>query len=332
MLPQGLQFRNLRRAPTGLGIKKYCAKNRLTVKPVTLDASSTEYGPGPDVHPPTLHFVTPRNASSDGPTLLYFHGGGYVNPMRAEAHAPFVLSCAAACKAKEVVFLEYALAPEHPYPAQLIQAVAALRYLLMTHSLKPENIIVGGDSAGGNLVGSLLAHLVKPSPYAAPLDLNGGQLRAALFVSPWVMMDTNQKSFNTNDGKDYIDRPSALAFKADWSPNEAEVWANLCRADDASEIWSQVFGRGSPGVVKNAMVTVGTVEVLLDSCRAFADDHVQAKTVVGGRECDWSGVDGVPFVYAECTGEAHVQPALDGAVGYEGGAMMAAIRRWLTSV
>lgn len=252
--------------------------------------------------------------------------------MRVVGHAPFVLACAAACKAKEVVFLEYALAPEHPYPAQLIQAVAALRYLLDTHSLKPEEIIVGGDSAGGNLVGSLLGHLVKPSPYAAPLDLHGGQLRAALFVSPWVMMDTDQESFDTNDGKDYIDRPGALAFKGDWNPNEAEVWANLCRVDDASQVWNQVFGRGSQGVVKKAMVTAGTAEVLLDSCRAFALDHVQAKTVVGGRESDWSAVDGAPFVYVECTGEAHVQPALDGAVRYERGAMMTAIRRWLTNV
>lgn len=284
------------------------------------------------MHPPTLHFVTPRDAPQDGPTVLYFHGGGYVNPMRAVGHTPFVLSCAKACKAKEVVFLEYALAPEHPYPAQLIHAVAALRYLLDTHSLKPEQIVVGGDSAGGNLVGSLLAHIGKPSPYAAPLDLKGGQLRAALFVCPWVMMDTEQESFDASNGKDYLDRPSTLAFKGDWSPNEAEVWANLYGADDASKVWQQVFGRGSPGIVKKAMVTAGTAEVLLDSVRAFSRDHVQAKTIVDGRESDWSAVDGESFVYAECMGEAHVQPALDGAVRYEGGAMTAAIRRWLTSV
>ena len=57
--------------------------------------------------------------------------------------------------------------------------------------MSPEDIIVRGDSAVGNLVGALLAHIAKPSPHATPLDLAGKQLRAALFVCPWSIISAD---------------------------------------------------------------------------------------------------------------------------------------------
>jgi len=253
--------------------------------------------------------------------------------MRAFGHVPFALACAGACKAREIVFLEYALAPEYQYPAQLVQAVAAFRYLLETRSVKVENIMVAGDSAGGNLVGSLLAHLASPSPYAPPVDLAGSRLKAAVFVCPWTMMDVNQETFVTNDGKDYLDKTQALQFKHEWNPNEKEVWANLYDAPDANKVWNQVFGRGSSqGVVRKALVTTGKAEVMLDSCTAFARDHVHAETVVASRSTDLSVLDRKNFVLVECEDEVHVQPALDAAIGYKEGIMMRSIVRWLEGV
>ena len=299
----------------------------MPVKVIPLDPSDVANESTP---PPTLHVVIPPSAPSSGPTLLYFHGGGYVNPMRAVGHVPFALSCAAASQAKEVVFVEYSLAPEYQYPTQLIQAIASFRYLVDTLKVSPDEIIIGGDSAGGNMAGALFAHLAVPSPYAAPLNLGGKKVRAALFVCPWTSMSVDFDSYETNDGKDYLNRRQAVEFKDAWNPKEADVWANLLGAKGSTETWDQVFGRNdSPGLVERAMVVVGTAEVLLGDCRTFGQNHLRGEKVVGGRGADWTALDEQPFVYVECESEVHVQAALDSAVGYEGGAMTCAILHWL---
>ena len=326
-VPSEIRRRTLRQVLTGFGIKNYCSTHGMPVKVIPLDPSDVANGSTP---PPTLHVVIPPSAPSSGPTLLYFHGGGYVNPMRAVGHVPFVLSCAAASQAKEVVFVEYSLAPEYQYPTQLIQAIASFRYLVDTLKVSPDDMIIGGDSAGGNMVGALLAHLAVPSPYAAPLDRGGKKVRAALFVCPWTSMSVDFDSYKTNDGKDYLNRRQAVEFKDAWNPKEADVWANLSGAKGSAEVWDQVFGRNdSPGLVERAMVVVGTAEVLLGDCRTFGQNHLRGETVVGGRAADWTALDEQPFVYVECEGEVHVQAALDSAVGYEGGAMTCAILHWL---
>ncbi|EEH38355.2 hypothetical protein PAAG_01276 [Paracoccidioides lutzii Pb01] len=321
--------RKFRKISTGRAIKIYCSKLNIAYKEVALKDSSTKAQTEPCLHvpQPTLHFVTPPSASETGPILLYFHGGGYVNPLQAPGHMPFALRCAAACKAKEVVFLEFSLAPEHPYPSQLVQAVAPLRYLLNELSLRADDIIIAGDSAGGNLTGSR-------HPYAAPLDLAGRQLEAVLFVSPWVILGTDQGSYRTNHGRDFLTLAQENWFKARWNANgianEEEVWANLREGEGATDVWNGVFPSSgeSQGLVKKAMVTVGTAEVLLDSCRLFARNCVKAETVVAQRETDWSVFHGKDFVFAECEGAVHIQPALDVAVKYyEGYMMQAALSR-----
>jgi acetyl esterase/lipase len=245
---------------------------------------------------------------------------------------PYVLRCAAACKARQIVFLEYSLSPEYPYPCQLVQAVAALRYLLKDEAISPSDLIIGGDSAGGQLTASLLMHLAKPSPYAAPIDLNGVQLRAALFVSPWAVMHTDQPSFSSNDGKDFLDRQLALMYLAFWNPDLADVWANFCEAKDARELWTRVFPGNSQGMVKKALVTVGTAEVLLDACRTFAEEAVRAETVVVDQGTDLCVLGRMDFVMAECVGEVHVQAALDCLLSYHEGKMMNAITAFLEHV
>ena len=141
---------------------------------VRLDAAS--FDNGHDFPTPVLHFVTAASAQPDGPTIFYSHGGGYHNPIQAEGHVPFVALCAEACKAKQVVFLEYSLSPEQQYPCQLVQAVAGLRFLLNEEHIPANYIILGGDSAGGHLTASLLTHVIFPSPYAPPIDLCGSTI------------------------------------------------------------------------------------------------------------------------------------------------------------
>lgn len=306
-------------------------------KSVTIHTATTAHGASQgDIPAPTLHFLTPASVNDDGsgPTLLYFHGGGFVNPLRGPAHMPFIMGCATACGAKQAAILEYSLAPEHPYPAQLVQCIAALRYLLGEMSLRPDEVVLGGDSAGGQLVGALLAHIVQPAPYAAPVKLDG-KFRAALFVSPFVRLPPkagNFDSYETNGQKDYINRPQVDEFMAAFKGKDDEIWTDLCGAKGSDDVWSRVFARGPHGLVHKVMITAGTAEILLDCCRVFAEAHVRAETVVANRDTDYRAIEGKDMVLAECEGEVHVQVALDSAVGYNKGSMEQAIMSWLASL
>jgi len=243
---------------------------------------------------------------------------------------PFIMRCAEACRAKQAIILEYALAPEHPYPAQLVQCVATLRHVTEEMGLRPQDIVLAGDSAGGQLVGALLAHLVKPSPYAEPLEVSG-QFRAVLLVSPFVRLPSDAGSYESNDGRDYLSRPQIDGFKAAWRGREDEVWANLC-LEGSHEVWRRVFARSSHGLVRKVLITVGTAEVFLDCCRVFGKEHIQAEPVQAARDTDFAVFEGKDMVLVECDGEVHVQVALDSVVGYNGGIMDRAITAWLGSL
>ncbi|KAL2272076.1 hypothetical protein VTJ83DRAFT_1447 [Remersonia thermophila] len=333
-LPPDLKLSLARRSSTGEEVAQYCNKNSIPREVVVLNVNPV----GSDVPALTLHILTPPESSGNdsGPTILYIHGGGYVNPLRGPAHMPFIMECAAACRARKVVVLAYALAPEHPYPAQLIHSVEALRHLLQPTTsgmnLRPEDVILAGDSAGGQLVGAVLAHIVHPSPYAAPLRVDG-QLRAALLVSPFVRLPPpGSGSYESNHGLDYLTRPQVDVFKAAWCAREDEIWANLCGVEGSRRVWSRVFTGGPSRLVQKVMVTVGTAEIFLDCCRTFAREYVEAQTIAANKDTDFSVFQGMDAVLAECEGEVHVQPALDAAGGYNEGIMKRAIMSWLGAV
>ena len=80
-------------------------------------------------------------------TVLYFHGGGY--SFYPQAYANFIALITLAAKSRTFA-LDYRLAPEHRFPAQLEDALSAYRWLLEAGT-DPDNLIFAGDSAGGNL-------------------------------------------------------------------------------------------------------------------------------------------------------------------------------------
>lgn len=91
-------------------------------------------------------------------TLIYIHGGGYVAGS-PDTHQHMV---AYLCRglATEAVLPEYRLAPENPFPAA-IEDIIACYHGLIAQGRDPARFIIGGDSAGGGLVFSLLAYLAK---------------------------------------------------------------------------------------------------------------------------------------------------------------------------
>ena len=90
-------------------------------------------------------WVIPKDVDRSS-VLLYLHGGGYVMGS-SDTHRKMVGHLANAIGIQAFV-ADYRLAPEHPYPAAVRDAVAAFRGLL-ADGIRPNRIVVGGDSAGG---------------------------------------------------------------------------------------------------------------------------------------------------------------------------------------
>jgi acetyl esterase len=108
--------------------------------------------PGP-AGPRRARVYAPRSApASDAPGLVFFHGGGWVVGS-IESHDGLCRALAARAGVK-VVSVDYRLAPEHPFPAAVEDAIATTRWVLENAprvGLDASRIAVGGDSAGGNL-------------------------------------------------------------------------------------------------------------------------------------------------------------------------------------
>jgi len=103
----------------------------------------------------------PKGARTDR-GVLYLHGGGYTIGS-LDAYQSLMAHLSVACGAV-VTGLDYRLAPEHPYPAALDDAVAA--FAEMSRSIAGEKIMIAGDSAGGGLV---LACLLRLKDEESPL-------------------------------------------------------------------------------------------------------------------------------------------------------------------
>ena len=230
-----------------------------------MSSSALQCGQFPNA---TLHEIT-LNEEAQGDTattLLYFHGGGYRNTIVGEGHVPVVLDCAAAARASRVIFLEYTLAPESEYPGQLAQAARALEVLLNEQHLRPSQIILGGDSAGGNLVLALLAHLHHPAPGVSRISGFGEagekeQFRCVFLLSPWVTTSLSAASFRENASRDYLHRAAVRMFLDFWRPREEDVWADILRAE--KDFWATL-------PVARMVVTVGDSEVFRDDVKAMA--------------------------------------------------------------
>src|SRR5579859_4147674 len=101
-----------------------------------------------------------------GPVVLCFHGGGYITGSAAsERTATMTL---AKTSGATVLAIDYRLAPQHPFPAALLDAIVAYRYLIQPpdgrhKAVEPRNIVIGGDSAGVHPLSlSLIAGWSRP--------------------------------------------------------------------------------------------------------------------------------------------------------------------------
>ncbi|MGO4135972.1 alpha/beta hydrolase fold domain-containing protein [Rhizobium brockwellii] len=178
--------------------------------------------------------------------ILYLHGGGYVLGS-AKAFTSFVGHIAARVGADAFV-PDYRLAPEHPFPAAIDDAVAAYRGLVADGT---ERIMVVGDSAGGGLTLALLSILVahKTKDMLQPVG--------AAVMSPWTDLALTGDSFETRAEADPIFTRGVLKDFA-----EMYLQGQDATQPKASPLYAQLDG------LPPIRIDVGDNEVLLaDSIR-----------------------------------------------------------------
>jgi epsilon-lactone hydrolase len=133
-----------------------------------------------------------RARSGAKATVLYLHGGGYVTCSPA-SHRDSIARIAHVTGAR-VVAPYYSLAPEHPYPAALEDVLAVYRALLR-EGTSPDQLVLGGDSAGGGLAVALMLRLRDEGE---PLP------RAAFLLSPWVDLSLSIDALEGLAPHDYL--------------------------------------------------------------------------------------------------------------------------------
>jgi monoterpene epsilon-lactone hydrolase len=183
-------------------------------------------------------------ASRTGRLVLYLHGGGYVMGS-ADSHRHLAAAIAEAAQAS-VLLPAYRLAPEHPFPAALDDALAAYGWLL-DGGQAPTSLVIAGDSAGGGLA---LATLLAARDRGLPLPAG------AALISPWVDLSCSLVSLETLAARDPIVKKGSLAECARHY---------LVGRDLRSPLASPLYGdlRGLPPL----LIQVGSEEVLLDDAR-----------------------------------------------------------------
>ncbi|KAK5662198.1 hypothetical protein OQA88_8103 [Cercophora sp. LCS_1] len=254
--------------------------------------------------------------------VYFFHGGGYVCPL-LPGHLEWCLRAyVAAAQAHEgeevaVAVLAYTLSPPAKYPAQLVQAVAGLKWLLES-GIRPGDLVIGGDSAGGNLTAQVLGHLLHRHPEAEEIVL-GDKLAGAFLVSPWVSGRVEGGSYARNGGIDML----SGGFIKDGVENL--VGGSVCQAEmEGGNVWCwpvdgdcEKWFTGLDEVVEMVYVTVGAQEVFLDQGVEFA-------------EAVRRGNPGLDVKLEISKNEAHDWILLEGGAGEDGDAMVR-MRNWATT-
>lgn len=180
--------------------------------------------------------------------LLFFHGGGYCSGSIL-SHRRLVTEAGRASGMRTVA-VAYRLAPEHPFPAALDDALTAWR-CLRREGIAAAQIAIGGDSAGGGLTVALVNQL---------RTLDEAPPACAWLLSPWTDLTMSGATLATKDAVDPIIHKGYLGELAD-----AYVPAGMDRKDPRiSPLFSALAG------FPPMLIQVGAAETLLDDATRLA--------------------------------------------------------------
>jgi monoterpene epsilon-lactone hydrolase len=211
----------------------------------------------------TVDGIEPRHV------VLYFHGGVYV--MGDAALAAELASQVARRTDARVISVDYRLAPEHPYPAAVDDALAAYAALL-DDGIAASDIVLAGESAGGGLA---IATLVNARDHGLALPA------AAFVMSPYVDLTLAGTTMQTRREVDPLLSPEAL---------QARIPDYTAGHDAALGLISPIFAdlSGLPPLI----IQAGTHEVLLDDALRLAHHAATADV-----EITLDITPGVPHVF-----------------------------------
>jgi acetyl esterase/lipase len=199
----------------------------------------------------TVHGIEPRH------TVLYFHGGVYV---LGDAFLAVELASQVGRRTRaRVISVDYRLAPEHPYPAAVDDALAAYEALLH-EGTSPSDIAFAGESAGGGLA---IATLVNARDHGLPLPA------AAFVMSPYVDLTLAGATMQTRREVDPLLSPDALRARVSDYTEGQDATLGLI-----SPIFADLFG------LPPLIIQAGTHEVLLDDAIRLARQAATADVQV----------------------------------------------------
>jgi acetyl esterase/lipase len=179
--------------------------------------------------------------------ILYLHGGGYTSGS-LKSHRHMVAQAGREARARTMA-LDYRLAPEHPFPAAVEDAVTGYRFLL-SRGFSANRIVVAGDSAGGGLTVALLVSLRD-----AGLPLPA----CAWCISPWVDLEGTGASMTAKATVDPMVQQGYLIELA-----EAYLVGANPRTPLAAPLYADLNG------LPPMLIQVGSAETLLDDAVRLA--------------------------------------------------------------
>lgn len=195
--------------------------------------------------------------------FVFCHGGSY-NAGSPRTHRLLAANLSRATRTR-LLLPDYRLAPENPFPAGVKDALLVYQWLL-NQGFAVKNIVVGGDSAGGGLILSMLLALKAAG---APLP------RAAVLLAPWTDLTVSSASYETNRQADPIIVRERLA-------EAGRLYAG--KRDPADPLLSPLFA--DPSGLPPLLIHAGGDEAMLDDSRRFAERAEAAGVAVTFRVFD----------------------------------------------
>ncbi|KAH8810996.1 Alpha/Beta hydrolase protein [Xylogone sp. PMI_703] len=245
--------------------------------------------------------------------VIYFHGGAFVKA-GGDMHLDFWDSIREKLHATDdslaFFYLEYSLVPYETYPRQIKESIEAVNYVLQTLKRSPSEVILAGDSAGGNLALAVLSNVLHPHVELPRLEIDR-PFKGMILVSPWIDFKMSHKSAEENRYRDIFTPQIPIARGSDYLGDSPT--SEYAEAVTAPAIWWK------DAKVEQVLAVVGSHELMRDSIIEWAEKFKSVND------------DKLSFVIGE--GETHIAPIFEPSLGDKTETIQGkAIASWLRTV